>query len=387
MNPLRILLFTSSRADYGFLCPLLDALSSDSAFEPLLLVCGSHLSEQHGMTVDEIRGDGRVIHACFDTLCPEPAETIALTCTAVAQSLAELRPDMLLLPGDRFELLGAASAALVARIPVIHYAGGQLTAGAWDDAVRHAVSKLSHLHFTACESYRQRIIQMGEEPDRVFVSGSLGLDNVLSMPRLSRAELQDQLGFTLNAPLALVTFHPATNDDGDPAEQAEELLAALDATPDLHTIITLPGADPGSEVIARKMEAYAGKNPERSLMVKSLGRKRYISALSCVDVVIGNSSSGLIEVPSFHIPTVNVGNRQQGRICASSVLHCPPRRHSISQAISRALTPEFRQSLAGVTNPYGDGMAAQRILAVLRRTNHKRLLNKLFHDLPMEPVP
>ena len=380
----RILVITTSRADYGLLCPLLDALAGDPDIDVQLAACGSHLAPDFGETVQEIEADGRHVAVRFPTVLPEGepmANSLALATRGAGGAIARLDPDIVLLPGDRYEILAAASAALVARVPVAHYGGGQLTEGAWDDAIRHAVTKLSHLHFTATESYRQRIVQLGENPAHVFVSGSLGLDNIARAELWSREALERDLGFSFGSESALVTFHPATLEAESPGRQVNELLEALDAFPEMRLVFTQPNADEGGRAVARAIREFVDDRRERCLMVMSLGRTRYLSALRIADFVIGNSSSGIIEAPSFGIPTVNIGDRQRGRIRAATILDCPPERSAIAAAIARACDPAFRAGLVGAVNPYGDGRAAGRIHRVLREFPLDNLLRKQFHDI------
>lgn len=380
----RILVLTTSRADYGFLCPLLDLLMADDEIDLELAVCGSHLSKEFGETVHEIEADGRPVGIRFETVVSggnSTARSLALATSGFAEAISRLRPDIVFLPGDRYEILAAASVALVSKIPVAHYAGGQLTEGAWDDAIRHAVTKLSHLHFTATEPYRQRIIQMGEEPAHVFVSGSLGLDNILSIEYWSREKLEQDLNFSFGSHSALVTFHPATLDTELPEYQIAELFAALDGFTELRVLFTQPNVDEGGHALGQAIEEYVMARPGRTMLIPSLGRIRYLSALRVVDMVIGNSSSGIIEAPSFGIATVNIGDRQQGRIRSASVIDCPPRREPIINALNKALDPVFRATLAEVANPYGDGHAASRIHSVLRDFPLENLIRKHFYDM------
>lgn len=380
----RILVLTTSRADYGFLCPLLDLLMADDEIDLKLAVCGSHLSKEFGETVDEIEADARPAGIRFETVVSgenSTARSLALATSGFGEAISQFRPNLVFLPGDRYEILAAAGAALVSRIPVAHYAGGQLTEGAWDDAIRHAVTKLSHLHFTATEPYRQRIIQMGEDPGRVFVSGSLGLDNILSVEYWSREKLERNLNFNFGMCSALITFHPATLEAESPEYQLAELLAGLDSFPDLRLLFTQPNVDEGGRALGLAIEKYVMARPGRAMLVPSLGRTRYLSALRVVDMVIGNSSSGIIEAPSFGIATVNIGDRQQGRIRSAGVIDCPPRRVAIAAAIDKALNREFRATLAGAANPYGDGHAASRIHAVLRDFPLENLIRKHFYDI------
>lgn len=380
----RILFLTTSRADYGFLCPLLDVLRDDAQIDSRLAVCGTHLSGEFGATITEIEADARRVAARFDTVLPEGepiAYSIALATRGFADAINRLRPDLVFLPGDRYEILGAASAALLAKVPIVHYGGGQCTEGAWDDAVRNAVSKMAHVHFTATETYRNRLLQMGENPAHVFVSGSLGLDNILSIVPWSRERLESDLGFEFGIHSALITFHPATLDVDPPERQLMQLFQALDDFPSLRLLFTQPNVDEGGWELTRLIRDFVDARPGRAILVPSLGRVRYISALKVVDVVVGNSSSGIIEAPSTGIATVNIGDRQLGRIRADSVLDCPPEKEAISLALRRALDSGFRASLAGTKNPYGDGHAARRIHQVLRTIPLANLLRKHFFDI------
>lgn len=357
---------------------------ADNGIDLELAVCGSHLSEEFGETIQEIEADARPIGFRFETVVPgkdTTARSLALATSGFAEVISRFRPDLVFLPGDRYEILAAASAALVSRVPVAHYAGGQLTEGAWDDPIRHAVTKLSHLHFTATEPYRQRIIQMGEDPCRVFVSGSLGLDNILSVEYWPREKLERDLNFNFGTRSALVTFHPATLETELPEQQIAELLAALDNFPDLRLLFTQPNVDEGGRAIGQAIQKYIMARSERAMLVPSLGRTRYLSALRVVDMVIGNSSSGIIEAPSFGIATVNIGDRQQGRIRSASIIDCLSRREAIVDAINKALDREFRATLTGTANPYGDGHAASRIHAVLRDFPLENLIRKHFYDM------
>ena len=383
----RILAITGTRAEYGLLYPVLVRLRNHPRFDLRLLATCMHLEDRFGRTVDEIRADGFSVDAEVPLAIAGDADldiarAMSRALAGIADVLQRLQPDAVLLLGDRFEIMAAAAAAAAMRTPVIHLEGGHVTYGAVDDAFRHAITKLSHLHFTSCEEYRRRIIQMGEEPERVHAVGATGLDNILGTPRLSRQELAESIGMSLAGPFFLITFHPATLDrQMDDAAQVEELLAALRQFPEHGMLITGANADAGNRAIFERLHAFVQEDPQRRCLVTSLGRRRYISALAECDCVIGNSSSGIIEAPSFGVGTVNIGRRQEGRLRAESVLDVPVQREAIANAIRRAISPAFRERVRKVRNPYGDGHAAERIMKVLERTDFSALLHKRFLDL------
>lgn len=389
MAPRRVAVVTGTRADYGLLYWLIHDLHQSSDFELQLLVTGMHLMPRFGHTVEVIEQDGFPIAAKVDLAlnsdAPDAVARAIGTGTAeFADVLATLSPDWVVILGDRFEALAAAIAAYTQRIPIVHLHGGEITEGALDDGYRHAITKLAALHLTAAEPYRRRVVQMGESPERTFVVGAPGLEHLVRTPLMSRTELERALELTLGEASFLVTFHPATLEEGDPAEQCRELLAALDAFPRARVIFTLPNADPGGRAIISVLEDYVQLHPDRCRLFPSLGQQRYLSLLHCVSAVVGNSSSGLIEAPSAGCATVNIGDRQRGRLRAASVIDCAPRRHEIEAALRRVLDPDFRAGLSGVRNPYGDGRVAARILHILRHTNPSAVVRKSFYDLPVE---
>lgn len=381
----RICVVTGTRAEYGLLRGLLSELRETAGITVQLIATAMHLAPEFGRTVTEIEADGFPIDRRLEILVASDsgagmAKSAGLGMLSFADAFAELKPDVVVLLGDRFEILAAASAALLMGIPIAHLHGGEITEGAVDDSIRHAVSKMAALHFAAAEPYRQRLLQMGEAEDRVFNVGGLGVDAILRVPRLSREELEASLHFRFGERNLLVTFHPATAEDGDPAQQCEELLAALDRFPDVKLLVTLPNADAGGRAIAARLQAWGAGQPDRVGVFASLGQQRYLSALAIVDGVVGNSSSGLLEAPSFGIGTVNIGSRQQGRLRADSVIDCPPEKEAISRAVGTLLSPEFRKKLAGVYNPYGTGGAAKKIAAVLASFPLPELHGKRFVD-------
>lgn len=382
----RICVITGTRAEYGLLRRTIQGLKAAGEVELQLIATGMHLSPEFGMTVREIEADGVPIHDRIEMLLSSDTavgvgKAMGLGLIGFSDAFARLRPDLVLVLGDRFEIFAAAAAALVAGLPIAHIHGGETTEGAFDEAIRHSVTKMSHLHFVAAEPYRDRVVQLGESPDRVFLVGGLGVDAIMRLKLLDREALERRLGFEFRAHNLLVTFHPATLDDGEAGDQVKALLEALDSLgEDTGLIFTLPNADTGGRAIARRIETFAGSRPN-AVAHTSLGQLGYLSCLGQVDAVVGNSSSGLIEAPSFRIGTVNIGDRQAGRLKAASVIDCAPQTDAIRTALARALSPAFREEIATVVNPYGEGGASEAIVRVLREHPLEGLLKKRFHDL------
>lgn len=389
MSKRRICVVTGTRAEYGLLYWLLREIEADADLDLLLVVTGMHLSPEFGMTVREIEADGFRADERVEMLLSSdtPAgitKSIGMGLLGFADVFDRNRPDVLVLLGDRFEILAAAQAALVARIPIAHIHGGESTIGAIDDAIRHSITKMSHYHYVAAEPYRKRVIQLGEHPERVHVVGAPGLDHVRRSELLTRAEIGQSLGVALRIPTLLITYHPVTLDDRDPSEPMTELLAALDAVPEALLILTKANADPRGHIINEMIDSYVAKHADRAKAFTSLGRQRYISALHHVDAVVGNSSSGIIEAPAAHIPTVNIGDRQGGRLRAASVIDCEEKRDDIAAAIREALSPEFRRSASSSISQYGDGNASRRIKEHLKDAPLDSVLKKRFFDLDFE---
>ncbi|MBZ5876646.1 UDP-N-acetylglucosamine 2-epimerase [Chromohalobacter israelensis] len=381
----RIAVFTGTRAEYGLLYWLMKDIQAHQELELQVIAAAMHLSPEFGHTWQTIADDGFSLDAKVEMLLSSDstvgvAKSIGLGTIGLADHLERLSPDALVILGDRFEALAAAQTALVMNIPIVHLHGGEVTEGAYDDAIRHAITKMAWLHFVAAEPYRQRVIQMGEKPDRVFNVGALGLDHLTRSPRMSRQALAESLGFSLDAPYLLVTYHPVTLADEPPVESFQALLDALDRWPDHHIILTYPNADNGGRAIIPLLDAYAARQPERVLGIPSLGFQRYLSAVAEAAAVVGNSSSGLIEVPSFGVPTVNIGQRQGGRLAADSVLHCAPQADAIDASLRQALSPTFSAACHHTQNPYGQGNAAQQVVEALATQPFETL--KIFHDLP-----
>jgi len=382
----KICVVTGSRAEYGLLYWLMKEILDDSALELQLIVTGMHLSPEFGLTWKQIERDGFIIDRKVEMLLSSDtpvgiSKSIGLGIIGFADVLECLQPDLLVVLGDRFEIFAACQAAMTHRIPIAHIHGGEITAGAVDDAIRHAITKMSHLHFTATESYRRRVIQLGEQPPRVFNVGAPGLDNILRLQLLDKPQLEQAIGFKLGKRNLLVTFHPVTLENATAATQFGNLLKALDSFDDSRIIFTLPNADADGRVIIGMIEQYRQRFPERIASFVSLGALRYLSALKYMDAVVGNSSSGLIEAPAFKIGTINIGDRQKGRLCADSVIHCEPEVDAILNAFKTLFSEKFQESLETVENPYGHSGASARIKELLKFQALDGLLKKSFYDL------
>lgn len=390
-TPRKVCVVTSSRAEYGLLYWLLKEIQANPALELQLAVTGMHLSSKFGSTVTVIEEDGFHIDARIEMLLASDspvgiAKSIGLGTIGFAENFDRLRPDIVVVLGDRFEILAAAQAAMVARIPIAHLYGGETTEGAIDEAIRHAITKMSQLHFTSTEEYRRRVIQLGEYPSQVFNVGAIGIDNIKKLKLLDRENFEASIKFKLRKRNLLITFHPVTLDEeGSARLQFAELLVALDALHDANLIFTKPNADTDGHELFGMIDEFVAKRPSNRIVFASLGQLRYLSAMQFVDGVIGNSSSGLIEVPSFHIGTVNIGDRQQGRIKAASVIDCAPTRSAISGALSKLFSEDFRKSLLNVVNPYGEGGVSEKIAGLLASASLEGILKKRFQDLEALP--
>ncbi|MEQ1637548.1 MAG: UDP-N-acetylglucosamine 2-epimerase [Methylococcales bacterium] len=389
-NQRKICIVTGSRADYGLLYWLMKEIQLDAALDLQIIATGMHLSPEFGLTWQQIAQDGFIIDRKVEMLLSADTPTaisksIGLGLIGFADALDTLQPDLLVVLGDRFEIFAAAQAAMNSRIPIAHIHGGELTEGAVDDAIRHAITKMAHLHFTATETYRQRVIQLGEQPERVFNVGAPGLDKALRSTLLDRQQFEAAINFKLGKRNVLVTFHPVTLENATAAEQFNKLLTALDHFDDLHIIFTQPNADAEGRVITGMIEGYCQRYPERTISFVSLGSQRYLSALQYMDAVVGNSSSGLIEAPAFKIGTINIGDRQKGRLCAASVIHCEADVAAIIKAFNTLYSQEFSTMLTTLQNPYGNGGASDAIRTLLKSHPLVGLLKKTFYDLEGKP--
>jgi GDP/UDP-N,N'-diacetylbacillosamine 2-epimerase (hydrolysing) len=298
-----------------------------------------------------------------------------------AESYDELKPDIVVVLGDRYEIFSAASAAMVARIPIAHLHGGEITVGAFDEYIRHSITKMSHLHFTATEEYRKRVIQLGENPGRVFNVGGMGIENIKRLKLLSKEEFENSINFKLNKRNILVTFHPVTLEKSTAKEQFRELLSVIDELSETNIIFTKANSDTDGRIINQMIDDYVGKNSDKAVAFTSLGQLRYLSALQFMDAVVGNSSSGIIEAPTFKIGTINIGDRQKGRIRATSIIDCQPNKKDIQNAFEKLYSNEFQENLKRTKNPYGDGMASKKIVDVLKKIELTGILKKKFYDI------
>jgi UDP-N-acetylglucosamine 2-epimerase (non-hydrolysing) len=387
--PARIGVFTGTRAEYGLLRPVLTRLEASARLEAVLIVSGTHLSERHGATVSEIEADGRTIAARIPVpLAGDDGVSVANDMAAVlagaAVAYAELKLDAVMILGDRTEALAAAAAAVPLGLPILHLEGGHRTAGAVDDAARHAITKLAALHFTAAEPYSRRIVQMGEAAGRVFTVGATGVDNLVAFGRASRAEVAVMLGLApdgLEPGFVVVTFHPETLAATSTEAQIAAFLKGLATVEGRKIVITLPNADAGARAVRAALKAFADERPDQVLTFESLGARRYAAALTACDAVVGNSSSGVIEAPAAGTPSVNVGERQSGRLKPPSVIDCANRPEAVAAALKQALDPIFRTAARHQPAPFGDGRAAERIVEVLERTDFSGLARKPFVDM------
>jgi GDP/UDP-N,N'-diacetylbacillosamine 2-epimerase (hydrolysing) len=387
----KVCIVTGSRAEYGLLRGVIEGVRDAAELTLQLAVTGMHLSPEFGLTYREIEADGFAIDERIEMLLSTDTaagttKSTGLGLIGFADAFDRLKPDLVVLLGDRFEILAAAMAALFAGIPIAHIHGGETTEGAFDEAIRHSITKMAHLHFVAAESYGRRVIQLGEAPQRVFLVGALGVDAIRHVDLLDRTALEESLGFSLGKKSLLVTFHPPTLEPGEAGTQMNALLAALDSLdPDMRLIFTLPNADTGGREVIRIIEEFVADHTNARAYA-SLGQRRYFSCLSQVDGVVGNSSSGLIEAPSFGTGAVNIGDRQAGRLRGASVIDCAPQQEAIEAALAKLLSSEFRNMLKSVQNPYDQGAAAEAIVRVLRTHSLEGIVKKRFYDLALGGV-
>lgn len=384
----KICIVTGTRAEYGLLYWLMKGIDVDSYLDLQIIATGMHLSPEFGNTYQQIEKDGFVIDRKIDMLLASDSEigitkSMGLGFAEFADVFDKLRPDLIVVLGDRFEIFSAVSAAMIAKIPVAHLHGGELTEGAFDDSIRHSITKMSHLHFTATEEYKRRVIQLGEQPDRVFNVGATGIDNIKKLTLLSREKFEKSIDFSLSNHNLLITFHPVTLENNTAKEQFSNLLQALDMQVDTHLIFTKANADTNGRIINQMIDEYVSLHPEKSIAHTSLGQLRYLSAMQYIDGVIGNSSSGLIEAPSFKIGTINIGDRQRGRIKVKSVINCDSDIDSIHSALNELYSPAFQKQLQILENPYGNGNSSRKIVEIIRSFPLDGILKKKFYDIQL----
>lgn len=385
---MKICIATGTRAEYGLLKPLIEKIDGDEYFTLQLLVTGAHLSPEFGLTFQQIEADGFRIDAKVEMLLSSDTaegitKSMGLGMIGYSDALRKLSPDLIVILGDRYEMLSLASTALIFRIPIAHIHGGELTEGAYDDAIRHAITKMSTLHFTSTDVYRKRVIQLGEQPERVYNVGAIGLDNFKSMKFLSRKDLEEELNLQFKHYNYIICFHPETLSNSSAEEQFNEILKAIDSQIDSFFIFTKANADTNGRIINQMMETYVKKESEKSVLFDSLGTLRYLSLMKQVTAVVGNSSSGIIEAPYVPTATINIGDRQNGRIQAGSIVNCTASKKDIIRAFVRVKNMEFRKKLEIVVNPYGNGTSSDQIIEIFRKLSATKLLRKKFYNVKL----
>ncbi|EOS78998.1 UDP-N-acetyl-D-glucosamine 2-epimerase, UDP-hydrolysing [Dorea sp. 5-2] len=383
----RICIITGTRAEYGLLKPVIERINKDNELELYLIATGAHLSPEFGLTYKEIEDDGYIINKKIEMLLSADTpnsivKSMGVEMIGLADALEDACPDMVVILGDRYEMLAAASAAMIHRIPIAHIHGGEATEGAIDDAIRHAITKMSYLHFASTEVYRNRIIQLGEEPERAFNVGALGVENIKTVKLLDKETLEKSIDFKFGENTIMVTYHPVTLEKESSAEKFGNLLHVLAKKTGWNIIFTKANSDTDGRIINQMIDRFVAEHKDRCIAYTSLGRVRYLSALKYCSVVIGNSSSGIIEVPSFHIPTVNIGDRQKGRVASGSVIHCGTSVESIDDALDKAMQDDFRQRIKSERNPYESKNTSSEIVRVIKYFLQNGIdMKKKFYDL------
>ena len=383
----KVCIFTGTRAEYGIMSRLFSLIDNDADLQLQIIATNMHLSPEFGLTYKEIEADGFHIDKKVEMLLSSDTpngtvKSMGLALIGFADALGDLKPDVAVILGDRYEMLAAAEACLIYKIPVAHLYGGEITEGAYDDAIRHCISKLSHLHFTSTEEYRNRVIQLGESPERVKYVGALGVDNIRNEEIMSLEELEDSLKFKLGEKFLLVTFHPVTMENATAAEQCDSLLKALsEINSNYQLLFTLPNSDTDGRVIINKINDYVSAHSDKAFAITSLGKRRYYSALKFATAVVGNSSSGLVEAPSFHIPTLNIGNRQQGRTRGESVIDVVATYEGIREGLNIALSTDFINRAKNAHNPYEKENTLLEIFNTIKTYPLEGLIKKHFYDL------
>ena len=386
MTKRKICVVTGTRAEYGLLYWLMKEIQADDELELQIIATGQHLSPEFGLTYKNIEADGFAINAKVEMLLSSDspvgiAKSVGLGTIGFADTLARLQPDIMVLLGDRFEALAAAQTAMILRIPIAHIHGGESTEGAIDEAIRHSITKMSQIHFVSEPEYRDRVIQLGENPESIFEVGAVGIDNIVRLKLLGLQELEKQINFSLGKKFFLVTYHPETLTGKSPVEALKTLFAVFDEFPEYKLIFTQANSDAGGRIINEQIEAYAKKNKERVLLVKSLGQLRYLSAMKLCAAVVGNSSSGLLEAPVFHVPTINIGDRQKGRKRYPSVIDCNEDKQQLLSAIQSLRDSKFLQKIQSMEIPHTDGKIAVTMKDMLKQAELSNICQKKFYDL------
>ena len=385
MSKTKICVVTSSRAEYGLLYWIMREIKDDSDLKLQLIVTGMHLSHEFGLIYKEIEKDFKIDKKIETLMSSDTAmgisKSMGLTQISFSEAYDELKPDIILVLGDRYEIFSAATSAMIAKIPIAHIHGGELTEGAFDESIRHSITKMSHLHFTATEEYKNRVTQLGEDPSKVFNVGGIGVENIKKNKILTKNEFEKSINFKLNIKNILVTFHPVTLENKTSKKQFQELLDAIEKLEDTNIIFTKSNSDTDGRIINQMIDKYVCKNSHKSITFTSLGQLRYLSALKYVDAVVGNSSSGLLEAPSFKIATINIGDRQKGRIKADSVIDCLAEKKNIKKVIDKIYSKKFQELLKKVKNPYAKGKTSKKIVEILKKTSFPFSVKKKFHDI------
>ena len=384
----KICVVTGTRAEYGLLSRLMRMIKDSPETQLQIIATNMHLSPKYGNTYQEIERDGFTIDCKIPIIDENDKDDAVTTVKSMAKALDgfadaynELKPDVVVVLGDRYEILAAATAALIERIPIAHIHGGEVTEGAFDDAIRHSITKMSHLHFASTEAYRKRIIQLGEQPDHVFYTGAIGVENVKRLPLMSKEDIEKEIDFKIDDNTILVTYHPVTLGNRTAKDDIDDFISALEERKDLRVIFTMPNSDTGSQYIVEAVNGFVNRNSDRAKSFKSLGVVRYLSVMKQVAAVVGNSSSGIVEVPSFGIPTLNIGDRQKGRIQAESIYNCLPNKESVLNGLDKVLSKEFRELASKVHNPYEKANTAEEIFKVISTYPLEQLNQKHFYDL------
>ena len=378
----KICVVTGTRAEYGLLSRLMKLIKDSDQTELQIIATNMHLSPKYGKTYQEIEKDGFVIDKKIPILNEEKDDanatikSMAKALSGFADAYDELKPDLVVVLGDRYEILAAATAALIECIPIAHIHGGEITEGAYDDAIRHSITKMSHLHFTSTEEYRRRVIE------RVFYVGALGVENITSIPLMAKEEVEESIGFMIDRNTILVTYHPVTLSRVDVKTLIKDFLSALQERTNLRIVFTMPNSDNGGSIISKEIEQFVARNNDRAICFKSLGIKRYLSLMKQVSAVVGNSSSGILEAPSFRIPTLNIGDRQTGRVAAESVYNCAPDKVSILTGLDFIFSDAFKEKAAQAVNPYDKSGTAEAIFNVIKSYPLNQLEHKHFFDIP-----
>ena len=385
MSRRKVCVITGTRAEYGLLYWLLKEIQNDKELELQLIVTGMHLSPEFGLTYKEIEKEFKINKKIEMLLSSDTSigisKSMGLAQISFAEAYEELKSNIVVVLGDRYEIFSATSAAMIARIPIAHLHGGETTEGAFDESIRHSITKMSHLHFTATQEYKNRVIQLGEHPSKVFNVGGMGIENIKRLKLLNKEEFEKSIEFKLNKKNILVTFHPVTLENSTAKEQFQELLDAIDELEDTNIIFTKANSDTNGRIINQMIDEYVAKNYHKSIGFISLGQQRYLSALQYVDAVVGNSSSGLLEAPSFKIGTINIGDRQKGRIKAESVINSEVNKTSILKSFSKLYSKAFQDLIEESKNPYGDGIASRKIIEIIKNEDLRNILKKSFYDL------